>query len=153
MRVKEESEKSGTETQHSKTKMMTSGPITSWQIEGGKVEATTDFFPLGSEITVDGDCSHQYLFLTVLIFLSSLEFLVSVSIEFLFLSYLAPCLQNCKFSVAFKHFKVPQAGLFFSCGFQTASIPHCLSHKYSIRQDRNQSQRQPQTSKITKWKS
>ena len=45
MRVKEESEKSGTETQHSKTKMMASGPITSWQIEGGKVEATTNFFP------------------------------------------------------------------------------------------------------------
>ena len=94
----------------------------------GKSGSNDRFFSLGSEITVDGDCSHQYLFLTVLIFLSSLEFLVSVSIVFLFLSYLAPCLQNCKFSVAFKHFKVPQAGLFFSCGFQTASIPHCLSH-------------------------
>ena len=45
MNVKVESEKSGTETQHSKTKMMASGPITSWQIEGGKVEATTNFFP------------------------------------------------------------------------------------------------------------
>ena len=38
---------------------MASGPITSWQIEGGKVEVVTDFFFLGSKITVDGDCSHE----------------------------------------------------------------------------------------------
>ena len=40
-------------------KIMVSGPITSWQIKGGKVEAVTDFFFLGSKITVDGDCSHE----------------------------------------------------------------------------------------------
>ena len=42
-----------------KTKIMVSGLITSWQIEGGKVEAVTDFLFLGSEITMDGDCSHE----------------------------------------------------------------------------------------------
>ena len=42
-----------------KTKIMASGPITSWQIEGEKVEAVTDFLFLGSKITVDGDCSHE----------------------------------------------------------------------------------------------
>ena len=42
-----------------KTKIMASGPITSWQIEGGKVEAVTDFLSLSSKITVDGDCSHE----------------------------------------------------------------------------------------------
>ena len=42
-----------------KTKIMAFGPITSWQIEGGKVEAMTDFLFLGSKITVDGDCSHE----------------------------------------------------------------------------------------------
>ena len=52
MRVKEESDLR-------KTKIMASGPITSWQIEGGKVEAVTDFIFLGYKITVDGDCSHE----------------------------------------------------------------------------------------------
>ena len=47
------------ETQHSKTKIMASSPITSWQIEGEKVEAVTDFIFLGSKITEDGDCSHE----------------------------------------------------------------------------------------------
>ena len=47
------------ETQHSKTKIMTSNPITSWQKEVGKVEAMTDFIFLGSKIPVDGDCSHE----------------------------------------------------------------------------------------------
>ena len=42
-----------------KTKIMVSGPITSWQIEGGKVEAVTDFISLGSKTTVDGDCNHK----------------------------------------------------------------------------------------------
>ena len=42
-----------------KTKIMASGPVTSWQIEGGKVEAVTDFLSLSSKITVDGDCSHE----------------------------------------------------------------------------------------------
>ena len=44
---------------HTHTKIMTSGPITSWQIEGGKVEAVTDFISLGSKTTVDGDCNHK----------------------------------------------------------------------------------------------
>ena len=59
MRVKEESEKSGLKLNTQKTKIIASGPITSWQIDGGKVETVTDFIFLGSKITVDGDCSHK----------------------------------------------------------------------------------------------
>ena len=59
MRVKEESEKVGLNLNIQKTKIMASGPITSWQIEGGKLEALTDFLFLGSKINVDGDCSHE----------------------------------------------------------------------------------------------
>ena len=59
LRVKEETEKVWVKTQHSKTKIMTSGPITSWQIEGEKVEAVTDFIFLESKITAGGDCSHE----------------------------------------------------------------------------------------------
>ena len=59
MRVKEESETAGLKLNIKKTKIMASGPITSWQIEGEKVEAVTDFLILGSEITADGDCSHK----------------------------------------------------------------------------------------------
>ena len=59
MRVKEESEKAGLILNIHKTKIMTSGPITSWQIEGEKVEEVTDFIFLGSQITADGDCSHE----------------------------------------------------------------------------------------------
>ena len=55
MRVKEESEKAGWKLNIKKTKIMTSGPITSWQIEGENVEAVTDFIFLGSKITVDSD--------------------------------------------------------------------------------------------------
>ena len=58
MRVKEESEK-GLKLNIQKTKIMASSPITSWQIEGGKVEAVTDFIFLGCKITVDCDCSHE----------------------------------------------------------------------------------------------
>ena len=58
MRVKEESEKASLELSILKTKIMASGPITSWQTEGGKVEAVTDFLFLGSKITVNSDCSH-----------------------------------------------------------------------------------------------
>ena len=57
--VKEESEKVGLKLNIQKTKIMASSPITSWQIEGEKVEAVTDFIFLGSQITVDGDCSHE----------------------------------------------------------------------------------------------
>ena len=59
MKVKEESEKGGLNLNIQKTKIMASGPITSWQIEVGKVEAVTDFIFLGSKITTDGDCSHE----------------------------------------------------------------------------------------------
>ena len=59
MRVKKESEKSGLKLNIQKTKIMTSVPITSWQIEGEKVEAVTDFIFWGSKITVDSECSHE----------------------------------------------------------------------------------------------
>ena len=59
MKVKEEHEKAGLKFSIPKTKTIASGPITSWQIEGEKVEAGTDFIFLGSKITVDGDFSHE----------------------------------------------------------------------------------------------
>ena len=59
MKVNEESEKVGLKLNIQKTKIMASGPITSWQIDGETVEAVTDFIFLGSKITVDGDCSHE----------------------------------------------------------------------------------------------
>ena len=59
MKVKEKSEKAGLKLNIQKTKIMVSGPITSWQTEGGKVETVTDFMFLGSKITADGDCSHK----------------------------------------------------------------------------------------------
>ena len=60
MRVKEESEKAGLKLNIQKTnKIMASGPITLWQLEGEKVEAVTNFIFLGSKITVDSDCSHE----------------------------------------------------------------------------------------------
>ena len=59
MRLKEESEKVGLKPNIKKSKIMASGPITSWQQEGEKVEAVTDFIFLGSQITVDSDCSHE----------------------------------------------------------------------------------------------
>ena len=57
MRVKEETEKAGLKLNIQKTKIMASGPITSQQIDGGKVETVTDFILLGSKITANGDCS------------------------------------------------------------------------------------------------
>ena len=57
MKVKKESEKTGLKLNIQKTKIMTSSPITSWQIEGVKVETVIDFLFLGSKITVDSDCS------------------------------------------------------------------------------------------------
>ena len=59
MKVKEESEKVGLKLNIQKAKIMASGPITSWQIDGGKMETTTDFIFLGSKITADGDCNHE----------------------------------------------------------------------------------------------
>ena len=59
MKVKEKSEKAGLKLSIQKTKIMASGPITSWQIDGETIETVTDFIFLGSEITADGDCSHE----------------------------------------------------------------------------------------------
>ena len=59
MRVKEESEKGGLKLNIQKTKIMAPGPITSWQIDGEKVETVTDFIFLVSKVTVDSDCSHE----------------------------------------------------------------------------------------------
>ena len=59
MKVKEESEKVGLKLNIQKTKIMASGPVTSWQIDGETVETTAHFLFLGSKITADGDCSHE----------------------------------------------------------------------------------------------
>ena len=59
MKVKEESEKVGLKLNIQKTKIMASGPITSWQIGGETMETVTDFIFFGSKITADGDCSHE----------------------------------------------------------------------------------------------
>ena len=59
MRVKEESEKTGLKLNIQKMKILASGPITSWQIDGETMETVTDFIFLGSKITADGDCSHE----------------------------------------------------------------------------------------------
>ena len=59
MKVKEESEKVGLKLNIQKTKIMTSGPITSWEIDGETVETVTDFVFLGFKMTTDGDCSHK----------------------------------------------------------------------------------------------
>ena len=60
MKVKEESEKVGSKLNIQKTKIMAPGPNTSWQIDGETVETMTDFIFLGSKITADGDCSHEF---------------------------------------------------------------------------------------------
>ena len=60
MKVKEESEKVGLKLNIQKTKIMVSGPITSWQIDGVTMETVRDFIFLGSKITADGDCSHEF---------------------------------------------------------------------------------------------
>ena len=59
MKVKEESEEVGLKLNIQKTKIMASGPITSWQMDGETVETMADFIFLGSKITADGDCSHK----------------------------------------------------------------------------------------------
>ena len=59
IKVKEDSEKAGLKLNIQKTKIMASGPITSWQIDGETMERVTDFIYLGSKITADGDCSHE----------------------------------------------------------------------------------------------
>ena len=64
MKVKEETEKAGLKLNFQKTKIMASGPITSWEIDGETVETVSDFICVGSKITVDGDCSHKIKTLT-----------------------------------------------------------------------------------------
>ena len=59
-KVKEESEKVGLKLNIQKTKVMGSGPITSWQIDGETMETVADFIFLGSKITADGECSHEF---------------------------------------------------------------------------------------------
>ena len=59
MKVKEDSEKDGLKLNIQKTKIMASGPITSWEIDGETVETVTDFIFLSSKTTTDGDCSHE----------------------------------------------------------------------------------------------
>ena len=59
MKVKEESEKTGLKLNNQKTKIMASGPMTSWEIDGETVETVSDFIFLGSKITADGDCGHK----------------------------------------------------------------------------------------------
>ena len=59
MRMKEDSEKAGLKLNIQKTKIMASGPTTSWQIDGEKVEAVTDFIFLGSKVIVDSDCNYE----------------------------------------------------------------------------------------------
>ena len=59
MKVKEESENVGLKLNIQKMKIMASGPITSWEIDGETMETATDFISLGSKITADGDCSHE----------------------------------------------------------------------------------------------
>ena len=65
MKVKEESEKVGLKLNIQKTMIMASGPITSWEIDGDTVETVSDFVFLGSKITADGDCSHEFKTLTL----------------------------------------------------------------------------------------
>ena len=60
MKVKEESEKAGLQLNIQKTKIMASTPITSWHIDGGTMETVTEFILLGSKITADGDCTHDF---------------------------------------------------------------------------------------------
>ena len=59
MKVKEEKQKAGLKLNFQKTKIMASGPITSWQMDGETMETVTDFISFGSKITVDRDCSHE----------------------------------------------------------------------------------------------
>jgi len=65
MKVKEETERVGLKLNIQKTKIMASGPITSWEIDGETVETVSDFIFWGSKITADGDCSHDLCFLNV----------------------------------------------------------------------------------------
>ena len=80
MRVKEESEKSGLKQSIQKTKIMASSPIISWEIDGERVEAATDFIFLGFKITTDGDRSHEIVW--VFYFIYSSVYLLNSSSPF-----------------------------------------------------------------------
>ena len=85
MKVKEESEKAGLKLSIPKTKIMASGPITSWEIDGETVETGSDFIFLGSKITADGDCSHEikrHLFLGKKALTNLYSILKSIDITF-----------------------------------------------------------------------
>ena len=69
MKMQEESEKVGLRLNIQKTKIMASGPITSWEIDGEKVGTVSDFVFLGSKITADGDCNHEMMGLDTMIFI------------------------------------------------------------------------------------
>ena len=81
MRVKEESERTSLKLNIKKTKIMASGPITSWQIEGEKVEIVTDFLFLGSKITENGDYSHIFTYLIVFFLLIIQSYICLVCVQ------------------------------------------------------------------------
>ena len=92
MKVKEESEKVGLKLNIKKTKIMASGPITSWQIDGETMETVTDFIILGSKITADGDCSHEIkrrLLLGIKV-MTNLDSILKSILYFLFKSHNGP---------------------------------------------------------------
>ena len=74
MKLKDESEKVGLNLNTEKTKIITSGPITSWEIDGETVGTVSGFIFLGSKITADGDCSHEIIFFLILFFFYFLNF-------------------------------------------------------------------------------
>ena len=93
MKVKMESEKVGLKLNIQKTKIMASGPITSWQIDGERVETVADFIFGGSKITADGDCSHHNYFQNIITQTQTLQPLAinscySQTLEFLIISNL-----------------------------------------------------------------
>ena len=101
MKVKEESEKVGLKLNIQKTKIMVSGPITSWQIDGKTMETVTDFILGGSKITADGDCSHEIkrrLLLGRKVMTNLDSILKSRDITFLLLHYKGPSSQGYGFS-------------------------------------------------------
>ena len=111
MKVKEESEKFGLKLNIQKTKIMASGPITSWEIGRETVETVSDFIFLGSKITTDGDCSHEikrclffgtvhsngyiFPFLQCLLFSLSLFFLLVLFLFFIAVLFIYFTLQYC----------------------------------------------------------
>ena len=97
MKVKEKSEKVGLKLNIQKTKIMTSGPITSWDIDGETVETVADFIFLGSKIAADGDCSHEikrHLFLGRKV-MTNLDSIFFKNIKFIYFNWRFITLQYC----------------------------------------------------------